>query len=129
MMGYLREQFAVTDDAEWTLIAARITAVSDIRRAAGGGRGGFGGGGPGGPGGGNNGGGNRGGRATGNPDVDALRQAITDNLPDAEIKSRLARVRDTRKDNEVKLAKAQEELRAVLTVRQEAIAVMAGLLP
>jgi hypothetical protein len=34
-----------------------------------------------------------------------------------------------RKDSEVKLAKAQEDLRAVLTVRQEAVAVMAGLLP
>jgi hypothetical protein len=31
--------------------------------------------------------------------------------------------------NEARLAKAQAELRAVLTVRQEAVAVLAGLLP
>ena len=58
-----------------------------------------------------------------------MRQAITDNLPDAEIKSRLARLREVRKDNEEKLTKAQEDLRAVLSVRQEAVAVMFGLLP
>jgi chaperonin cofactor prefoldin len=52
-----------------------------------------------------------------------------DKLPDAEIKSRLTRLRDSRKTNEEKLQKVQEELRAVLTVRQEAVAVMAGLLP
>ena len=59
----------------------------------------------------------------------ALASAIRDNLPDAEIKSRLDRVRETRRDNEAKLTKAQEELRAVLSVRQEAVAVMFGLLP
>jgi hypothetical protein len=124
MLTNLREQFAVTDDAEWKLIADRITAVSDLRRAtaAGGGfRGGQGG---------QGGGGGRGGRgAAASPEQDALRQAITDNLPDAEIKSRLAHLRDVRKANEEKLTKAQEELRAVLSVRQEAVAVMAGLLP
>jgi hypothetical protein len=61
--------------------------------------------------------------------VAALQSAIRDKLPDAEIKSRLDRVRETRKDNEAKLTKAQEELRALLTVRQEAVAVMYGMLP
>ena len=50
-------------------------------------------------------------------------------MPDGEIKARLDRLREVRKENEAKLAKAQEDLRAVLTVRQEAIAVMYGLLP
>jgi len=134
MLTRLREQFAVTDDAEWSLISERITKVNEIRRAsAGGGRGGlpgggFPGGGPGGPGGpgGERG---RGPRPTGNPEVDSLRSAVTDKLPDAEIKSRLARVREVRKENEAKLSKAQEDLRAVLSVRQEAIAVMYGMLP
>ena len=124
-MTFLREQFAVTDDAEWTLIAERITKVSEIRRSTLGG-GGFGRGATQGGGGG---GGNRPTRATANPEQDALRTALTDKLPDAEIKSRLARLRDVRKENETKLTKAQEDLRAVLTLRQEAIAVMAGLLP
>ena len=48
---------------------------------------------------------------------------------DAEIKARLERVRGSRKTNEEKLTKAQEELRALLDVRQEAVAVMLGLLP
>lgn len=128
MMDRLREQFAVTDDAEWALISERLTKVAELRRGAMGG-GAFGRGGPP-PGGGNNGGGgNRGTRGTGNPEQDALRQAVTDKLPDAEIKSRLDRLREVRKQNEMKLAKAQEELRAVLSVRQEAIAVMYGMLP
>ena len=135
LMTRMREQFEITDDAEWKVISDRITTVSDVRRltttaGGGGGRGGFGGpGGPlGGPGGG---GGNRGGRQglNANPEQDALRQAVTDKLPDAEIKSRLASLREARKANEEKLSKTQEELRAVLSVRQEAVAVMLGLLP
>jgi hypothetical protein len=43
--------------------------------------------------------------------------------------SRLDRLREVRKQNEAKLTKAQEDLRAVLSLRQEAIAVMFGLLP
>jgi hypothetical protein len=128
MMERMREQFGVTDDAEWALISERLTKVSEIRRSAMGG-GAFGRGGP--PGGGGPGGGGqrptRG--ATGNPEQDALRAAITDKMPDAEIKSRLDRLREVRKQNEAKLTKAQEDLRAVLTVRQEAVAVMFGLLP
>ena len=123
-----REQYGVTDDAEWQLISDRIAAVTELRRATlasavGGMRGAFGGGG--GPGGGGRG---RGG-AGANPEQTALQQAITDKLPDAEVKSRLERLREVRKANEEKLTKAQEELRALLTVRQEAVAVMSGLLP
>jgi hypothetical protein len=128
MMTALRTQFDVPDDAEWKLIQDRIIAVTEVRRASGGGFGGMMMGGRGGPPGG---GGPTAGRTgrTANPESDSLRQAITDKLPDAEIKSRLTRLRESRKNNEEKLARVQEELRAVLSVRQEAIAVMAGLLP
>lgn len=137
MLTRIREQFAVTDDAEWALIAERLTKVNEARRGAGGGLGGAmalmgrgpGGGGGGGGGQGGGGGGNRTARPTGNPEVDSLRAAVTDKLPDAEVKSRLTRLREVRKENEAKLTKAQEDLRAVLTIRQEAIAVMYGLLP
>lgn len=138
MMTYLREQFGVTKDDEWALISERINAVNEARRAAGpgfgggfrgpggpGGPGGFGGGGPGG-------GGdrpNRRGGLGGSPEAEALRAAVTDNLPNAEIQARLAKLRETRKANEAKLAKAQEDLRAVLNVKQEAVAVLNGLLP
>ena len=131
-LAALREQFDVTDDAEWKLISDKITVVSDLRRASGGGFGGMRammGGGAGGPGGGQNGGGRGGRGGVASPEQDSLRQAITDKAPDAEIKSRLARLRDVRKENEAKLTKAQEDLRALLSVRQEAVAVMAGLLP
>ena len=128
----MREQLGITDDAEWNLISQRVTAINELRRATMGGGMGMGmrgfGGGPGGPGGQ---GGQRGNRfgAQANPEADALRTAVTDKLPDAEVKARLARLREVRKQNEEKLAKAQEELRAVLTVRQEAAAVLMGLLP
>jgi len=120
-MAALKDRFGVTDDAEWSLISARITVVMELRRstAAMGGMGamafrlGAGG--------------NRGGRAA-NPELDALRTAVTDNLPDAEIKARLDHYREVRKQNEAKLEKAQEDLRSVLTVKQEAMAVMTGLL-
>lgn len=136
MLTALRERFEVTDDEEWKVISDRISKLNEIRRsAAGGAFGGFGGRGPGGgpPGG----GGDTGGRASrvgrgggsSNPEVAALTAAIQEKLPDAEIKSRLDRVREQRKENESKLTKAQENLRALLSVRQEAVAVLAGLLP
>jgi len=147
MLGALRERLEVNDDAEWKLISERVLKVSELRRATGGGMGGmmFGGrggpGGPGGPGGGGDrtsgggGGGDRtssgrgGPRPGGNPEMDQLSSALRDQLPDAEVKARLERYRESRKNNEARLAKAQEDLRAVLSVRQEAIAVVFGLLP
>lgn len=44
------------------------------------------------------------------------------------MKSLMAKVRDARKENEAKLEKAQDELRKVLSVRQEAVAMLNGLL-
>jgi len=85
-------------------------------------------GGPGGPGGDTQGRGGRSSRSS-SPETEALQQAITDKLPDAEIKARMDRLRDTRKAADAKLREAQEELRAVLTVPQEATAVLFGFLP
>jgi hypothetical protein len=124
MMAGVREQFGVTNDDEWAVILPRLTTVMDLRRATMGGGFGFRGMG---------GGGRNGTRANlqgaANPDLDALQTAITNNAPDAEIKARMERLREVRKQNEAKLEKAHEDLRAVLTVRQEAVAVMMGLLP
>ncbi len=117
MLTALRKQFDVTDDAEWAVIAERIGKVNELRRAtAGAAFGGFqrGGNGP-----------NR----ASHPEQDALVAAVKDNLPDAEIKSRLERLRSARKQAEASLDEARESLRSVLTVRQEAVAVLAGLLP
>jgi hypothetical protein len=134
LLSGMRERFGVTNDDEWGVIADRLTKVMELRRSSMGSMAGamfFGRGGPGGD---SRGGTDRGSsssrtsRSGSGNDVAALQAAIQDKLPDAEIKARLDRVREQRKDNEAKLAKAQEELRAVLTVRQEAVAVLAGLL-
>jgi hypothetical protein len=122
MMNRLRDRFEVTDDAEWQLISERITKVMDLRRSTLGGGARF-------RAGGGNSSGNGASAGQANPEQDALAAAVTDKLPDAEVKARLERLRAARKESEAKLDQAREDLRAVLTVRQEAIAVLAGILP
>ncbi|MDO8542652.1 MAG: hypothetical protein Q7S40_19605 [Opitutaceae bacterium] len=146
MLAGVRDRLDVPNDEEWAVISDRIAKVFELRRTAdtgGGIGGGFrgppgGGGAPGSsgrsgtPGGGTPGSSGRGGSSRGggssNPDFQALQAAVTDKMPEAEIKLRIQRLRDTRLLNESKLAKAQEDLRAVLSVRQEAILVLLGLL-
>jgi hypothetical protein len=137
MMERYREQMGVTNDDEWKLIETRIQKVQEARRAVmtGGGMGMFGRGGrpPGGDaaGGGNDQGGRRGRGGFGfepSPEVEALQKAIDSKASKEELKSLMAKVRDARKENEAKLEKAQEELRKVLDVRQEAVAMVNGLL-
>jgi len=118
MLDRMRTAFGVTDDAEWSAISPRITAVFEAQRAALG----MGGGGMRGADGARQGTG-------GNPELQALREALTDKMPDAEIKARLERVRAVRKENEAKLEKARGDLLALLSVRQEAVAVMFRLVP
>ena len=127
IMERYREQLEITSDDEWTAISGLIENVNTARRDAAvsafggfGRRGGFGG-----PGGG------RGGRGFGGePDaeVTALQEAIDSGASAADIKAKLAKVQESRKKKEAALAKAQEELRSVLNVRQEAIATLNGLL-
>jgi hypothetical protein len=127
MLNSLRERLEITDDEEWKVISERVAKVSELRRNSMGGMMGMMGG-RGGPPGGSDRGGSRG-PGGNNPEMAALGFAIRDKLPDAEVKTRLERLRESRKESEAKLTKAQEDLRAVLSVRQEAIAVMFGLLP
>jgi hypothetical protein len=133
MMEGIRERLEVKNDEEWKLIQGRVEAVNEARRDVGGGMfagafgrgGGPGGGGPGGAGG----AGGRGGfRPEAPPEVEALQQAIERGASADELKTRMAKVREARKEREAKLDKAQEDLRKVLTVRQEANAVLMGLL-
>jgi hypothetical protein len=134
----LREDLEVKGDDEWKVIQPRIDAVQQAQRELVGGRG-FGAfgraGGPGGRGGDNDGArgqgqGGRRGPGGGEPDADvqALRAAIESNASADEIKTKLAKVRESRKAKEAALEKARVDLRQVLSVRQEAIAVMRGLL-
>ncbi|MEN9574683.1 MAG: hypothetical protein RL514_2538 [Verrucomicrobiota bacterium] len=133
-----RELLDVKNEDEWKLIFARIEKVTEAQRevrglngdmrllfsrstgdqpaaAPGGdtggrtrGPGGFGG--------------------TPNPDSEALSKAVTTKAPTDELKQRLAKVRDARKAAEAKYDKAADDLRQVLTVRQEATLVAVGLL-
>ena len=63
-----------------------------------------------------------------NPEAEALQKAIDAKAPKAEIKAALDRYVASRKAKQADLEKAQDELRKVLTARQEAIATLNGLL-
>jgi|ERR1043166_339136 hypothetical protein len=133
MLDNFKERLEVTSDAEWKIISERIEKVMEAQRETRVGGGMFGRGGRRG-GGGDNGGdtNNRGNRpnpfVADNPDVDALQKAIDAKASSDEIKAKLAKVRESLKEKEANLVKAQAELRKVLSVRQESIAVLAGLL-
>jgi hypothetical protein len=66
----------------------------------------------------------------GEPSVEAegLQKALEGKASNDELKAKLAKFRDARKAKEATLEKAQDELRKVLSVRQEATAVTMGLL-
>lgn len=140
MMERMKEQFEVTNDDEWKLISARIEKVMELRREAGG-FGGFAfGRPPGRPGGGDQAqpGGQQGGernrtRGRGfggqpNPDAEALQKAIEAKASKEELKEKMDKLRASRKAKEAELEQAQGELRQILNVRQEAIALNMGLL-
>jgi hypothetical protein len=135
-MDRLRDQMEIKDDQEWSAIEPKLGKVYDagrevlMARFAGmrgmrrrnnnngdnGGdnqnqrprRGGFGG--------------------EPSPAFEALQKAIEDKAPTAEIKTKLAAVRAEFKAKQDALLAAQEDLRSVLTARQEAVATVNGLL-
>jgi hypothetical protein len=140
IMDFYREQLEVKDDAEWKVIQARVQKVIDARMEIGlggmnmgmlgrmMGRGRGGGGGNGGPG---------GGRGFGalsrffgapGPEEQALQQAIDSNASNAVLKAALEKFNAARKAKQAKLEQAQAELRQVLSIRQETIASLSGLL-
>ncbi len=138
MMENFRERLDVKNDDEWKIIEAKIQKVLDARREAGGlGMGGFafgrggrrGGGGGGGAGAGGGGGGGARGGFFGEPsaEVQDLQKAVEANASSDEIKTKLQKVRQAQKDKEAKVEAAQEDLKKVLSVKQEAAAVLAGL--
>jgi len=137
MQERMKEQFGVTNDDEWKIISERIEKVTEARRGtmAGGGmgmfgRGGGGGRGPGGPEGGGQGrAGGRGFGAQASPEAEDLQKAIDANASPEELKGKLAKLRESRKASEAKLQVAQKDLKEVLNTKQEAVAVLMGLLP
>jgi hypothetical protein len=125
MLDRYRERLEVTDDAEWKAVQPLIQKVLEARMAVrAGGRGAFG------PGGRRGGDGNqadstqRRGPSQANPAAQELQRAIEAKATAPELKAALARCVEYRKGKRADLEKAQEALRAVLTARQEAIAVL-----
>ncbi len=62
------------------------------------------------------------------PEEEALQKAIDAKAPGAELKAALAKYGEARHLRQVKLEQAQAALRQVLSLRQEAIASVSGLL-
>jgi hypothetical protein len=145
MITRLREQMEIKDDGEWKAIEPLVGKVFDARRdvMASEFGGGFGGSGR-----------SRGGSSASStdssssttstdqsssrrrggffgepaPEVEALRKAIDDKASKDEIQAKLSAVRKAAKSKQKALEKAQSDLKAVLDSRQEAIAVLNGLL-
>lgn len=144
MAERMKENLGLSDD-EFKAIQPKIDAVQKAQgnaRVGGGGFGGFGGG----RGGRGQGGGGNGGEAA-KTDGPRQRQPLPENATDLQKKSRelselldnkeadpkavkdkLAEVRDLREKAKVELKKAQDDLKEVLTPKQEAQLVMMGLL-
>jgi len=123
MREMMAQRFKVAlacSDEEWKVIGPRVEKVLEIQFQARFARGGFGG--PGGP-------GARGGMFQGSPEAQALSEAIeSEDAPDEEIKAKLKAFRDAAKKREAELKKARDELRKVLTLRQEARLVLMNIL-
>jgi hypothetical protein len=128
MMDNVRDQLAFTNDTDWAAVQPLVQKVFDARRDVG-----FPGAGAmmrrrNGGNGDNAQGGRRGFFGAPSPEAEALQKAIDDNVPPAQVKSLLEKYREARKAKEAKLTQAQEDLRKVLTSRQEAEAALLGLL-
>ena len=138
MMDNYRERLEIKGDDEWKAIQPLIEKVTEARQNVGFGGGAFAFG----RGGGRRGGGNNDAQANGtnqggrrgfrggepSPEAEELQKAIESNASKDELKAKLTKFREARKDKEAKLAKAQEDLKKVLSVKQEAAAVLMGLL-
>jgi hypothetical protein len=84
--------------------------------------------GPGGPGGPPPGGGPPGFFRPSSPELEALRAAIEQKASGADLRAKIAAVKAAREHQQAELQKAQDDLRQILSVRQEAVAVTMGLL-
>jgi len=135
MMQMTRERLEITDDTEWKAIQPLIEKVTAAQRSMFsdrmprfmGRRGGedrqgasqsgndrrppgmFGGGTP-------------------SPEVEALQRAVDGKASKSELKAAIEKVTAARKAKQAEVETAQENLRKVLTPRQEAIATLSGLL-
>ena len=120
----MKTSLKVTDE-EWTVLQPLVEKVQTAQRAA------MAGGGFGGRGGRGGGGGNDGAADTrpGAAESAALRTALeSDSTSADDLKAKLAAVREVRKKGAAELVVARENLKKVVTVRQEAVLVSMGML-
>jgi hypothetical protein len=131
MMDAVRDRLSITNDEEWKVIESRLSKVMQLRtEALMSSVGGFGG---------MRMGGNRAGgdNADGgqrrmpnfgppNPEADALQKSLDANAPVAELRAKMNQLREARKQKQAALARAQDELRKVLSVPQEATLMIMG---
>lgn len=120
----IKEQFGSTDE-EWKAIEPLVTKVNEARMAGMGGMGRMFGGGR------NRGGDQQGNRPRFGPEPSAeetaLSEAIEKGAPKDELKAKMAAYRKVKAAKEAELKTAQENLKKVLTTKQEAIALEMGL--
>jgi len=119
MMEGVRDRLAITDETEWNAIQPLVQKVMDLRREQlGANMRGFGRGG-------------RGGGFGGNEEVSneqtALNDAIENNASKDDLKAKMAAFRKAKAEKEAELKTAQENLKKVLTTKQEAVALQMGL--
>jgi multidrug efflux pump subunit AcrA (membrane-fusion protein) len=131
MMDQIRTSLNVTNADDWSAIQPLVQKVMDARREAssGMGFGMFGPGGPGGP------GGDANRSATQqrfgpklSAEAEALQNLVTQNASVAQLKDALAKCRAAHADKQAQLQAAQDNLQKVLTFKQEAEAMLLGLL-
>ncbi len=125
MMDNVRDQLGFTNDTDWNAVQPLVQKVMDARRDVGVGgmqrlfRGR------------NNNGNQQGGRnnpfGQTSPEADALQKAIDADAPAAQIKDLLAKYKAAQKVKQANLEAAQADLKAVLSVKQEAQATLLGL--
>lgn len=129
MMERVKEQLEITNEVEWKAVEPLVNKVMEARREnmTAGIRGFMGRGPGGGPPGGDR-GGDRGRGFLGEPSAEAqaLEKAIESKASNNELKTAVTKYRESRKVKEDALKQAQDNLRKVLSVRQEAIAVANG---
>jgi len=128
MMDNIKERLNVTNDTDWSALQPLVQKVMDAQRdaRAGGGFGAFGRGRGGRGGGGGGGGGGAFGGQT-DPDREALQQALDSNAPAAQVKTLEEKYRASQKAKQAKLESAQADLKKVLSQKQEAEALLMGL--
>lgn len=124
IMDGIQERLGFTNEVEWDAVKPLVQNVVDAGREVLGGRGDL-------LSVGRSRGGSRGGLSAllgqPNPEREALQKAVDDNVPVGQIKDLIAKYKASQKIKQAKLEAAQADLKSVLSTKQEAQALLLGL--